>query len=326
MDGFPNFNPKDDDHEFVTVSILCPNHLQTNVFPNDDKGDGFNFHEVDPSVPIVIYFHVGGFIMGSSLDLYTVMLFDKLVQSQQGKQTKTQPPPDVIFLSVEYRLAPEHPFPSGVIDCLSIMEYVCSSHVSPDSRKFHLAGSSAGGNYCTVVTMEHLRHFQDHHHRISSVLIDIPALDPKANSFSHYINSKSSIAPWMTWTWRSYLSSTCKDDEKDFNTNIIHVQKSAWMKHAGTSRLIYPTASVPPARNNNDDDDDDDDSINFIVVTSLADPLHDEGVELVHKMEEMGYTHVKHFETMSGHATYSLCDRSMAQKIYHTWSSYIFQN
>lgn len=317
MNDIPNFNPKNEDYEFVTVSILCPHNLQVKLFPNNEP-NAFNLHDIDPSIPIIIYFHVGGFIMGSSLDLYTVMLFDKLVQIQHGKQ-KTQP--DVIFISVEYRLAPEHPFPSGVIDCLSIMDYVCSSKVSPASRKFHLSGSSAGGNYCTVVTMEHLRRFQDH--RILSVFIDIPALDPKANSLSHYKNSKSSIAPWMIWTWRSYLSSKCKDEEQDFTTNTYHVQKSAWMKNGGTSRLIYPTASVPPARNNEKIGKN---SIKFLIVTSLADPLHDEGVDLVNKIEEMGYTQVKHFETMSGHATYLLCDRSMAQKIYCTWSSYIFQD
>ena len=316
MDKMPEYQITEEESDGVTVRILCPRDLQEKVFPNNnnEKDSPFSFLEVDPSIPIILYFHGGGFVLGNSLDLYSVSLFHSLLSTEQAKQK------NAIFVSVEYRLAPEYPFPCGLIDCLSVMEYICSSKCSPVTRKFHLAGSSAGANFCTVVTMEYLRRFQ-RDHRISSVFIDIPFLDPNANSLSYYKNSKSSIVPFLTWSFRSYISSKPTgndDDDTDFTNNTIHVQQSSWMKDDTIAKLINPTKSVPPATN-------DTDSVKFIVVTSLADPLHDDGVALVNKLEEMGYAELKHFETMSDHATYSLCDRSMAKKIYNSWSYNVFE-
>ena len=140
------------------------------------------------------------------------------------------------------------------------------------------------------------------------------------------------MTKWLIWCWRSYLSSktttttNSNDDDDcklDFSTNQIHVE--AWMKHQQNNndnhnlfRFIYPTIGVPAGggRNNN---------VKFIIVTSLADPLHDEGVELVNKMEQMGYTELKHYETMSAHATYFWCDKSMTKRIFHEWANCIFQ-
>ena len=318
MNEMPKFQIIDEESDGVTVSILCPRTLKEQVFPKKNEKDSpFTFLEVDPSIPIIIYFHGGGFVMGGSLDFYSVSMFDKLLSTTTTKQGRHR---DAIFVSVEYRLAPERPFPCGLIDCLSVMEYVCSCKCSPITRKFHLAGASAGGNFCTVVTMEHLRRFKDH--RISSVFIDIPFLDPNANSLSYYKNSKSSIVPFLSWCFRSYISSKLTgndDDDKDFTNNTTHAQESLWMKDDNIARLIYPTKSVPPAKN-------DADVVKFIVVTSLADPLHDDGVALVNKLEEMGHTELKHFETMSDHATYPFCDRSMAKKICSSWSSNVFEN
>ena len=337
----PSLQSNDD---MMNATILYPPHLHEKIFPNNNDDNTTRrklcFHDIDSNIPIILFFHGGGFIMGESLDLYTAMAFENLVtvQTKKNKSSSSSLLPDLVFVSIEYRLAPEHPFPSAVIDCLSFMEYACSTECSPKTRKFHLAGTSAGGNLCTMVTMEHLRRYSDHHHRILSVLIDIPFLDPNANSKSYYMNSKASMTQWLIWCWRSYLSSkitTTIDNDKDggnnykldFSNNQFHVE--TWMKQAKTKeenhmfRYIYPTIGIPPATSNKYHDND---QIKFIIVTSLADPLHDEGVELVNKMKEMGYTELKHYETISGHSTYFWCDKSMTKRIFGEWSSYIFQS
>jgi epsilon-lactone hydrolase len=47
-------------------------------------------------------------------------------------------------LSINYRLAPEHPFPAGLDDCLAAYEWLLRSGIAPD--KIVVAGDSAGGN------------------------------------------------------------------------------------------------------------------------------------------------------------------------------------
>ncbi|NPV55820.1 MAG: alpha/beta hydrolase [Anaerolineae bacterium] len=56
-------------------------------------------------------------------------------------------------LSINYRLAPEHPFPAGLEDCITAYEWLLRSGVSPD--KVVIAGDSAGGNlaFALLVTL-----------------------------------------------------------------------------------------------------------------------------------------------------------------------------
>lgn len=56
----------------------------------------------------------------------------------------------------DYRLAPEHPFPSGLEDCVEALEWLCSH--GPDSaspaRKLVVAGDSAGGNLALAAVLK----------------------------------------------------------------------------------------------------------------------------------------------------------------------------
>ena len=57
-------------------------------------------------------------------------------------------------LSVEYRLAPEHPYPAGLEDCLKVTNYVIEHHkeLAVDLNKIIIAGDSAGGKLVLVTT------------------------------------------------------------------------------------------------------------------------------------------------------------------------------
>lgn len=63
-----------------------------------------------------------------------------------------------VCVSIEYRLAPEHPFPTGVNDCWDVIQW-CARTASPDSailpcepeRGFIVGGASAGGNLAAVM-------------------------------------------------------------------------------------------------------------------------------------------------------------------------------
>jgi acetyl esterase/lipase len=90
---------------------------------------------------VLLYFHGGGMILGSpnSHRLLTVAL---------GQAIKIR------VLSVDYRLAPEHPFPAGLEDCVAAYKWLLSRDYKPEN--IIIAGDSAGGYY-TLTTLIQLR-------------------------------------------------------------------------------------------------------------------------------------------------------------------------
>lgn len=91
--------------------------------------------------PVVVFFHGGGFVMGG-LDTH-----DDLCR----RITAGTP---CIVVSVDYRLAPEHPFPAGVDDCVAAVQWAAdhAAEFDGDPTRLAVAGDSAGGNLAAVVT------------------------------------------------------------------------------------------------------------------------------------------------------------------------------
>lgn len=91
---------------------------------------------------ILIFFHGGGFVIGN-IDSYTK------VCANMAEQTKQ------LVVSVDYRLAPEFPFPAALLDC-----YVVTKEIFMDATIFNvplenitLIGDSAGGNLAAAVSL-----------------------------------------------------------------------------------------------------------------------------------------------------------------------------
>ena len=80
---------------------------------------------------VLLYFHGGGWIMGSPNTC-------RLLTLELAKVTKMR------VLSVDYRLAPEHPFPAAVEDCVAAYKSLLSNDIKPEN--IIIAGDSAGGN------------------------------------------------------------------------------------------------------------------------------------------------------------------------------------
>ena len=93
----------------------------------------------DESKALVVYFHGGGFIVGD-LDTH-----DRLCRRLASRSRMR-------FLSVDYRLAPEHPFPAGVNDAVDTMRYV-HAHLDEfenPGAELIVMGDSAGATLMTV--------------------------------------------------------------------------------------------------------------------------------------------------------------------------------
>ncbi|MGH3499613.1 MAG: alpha/beta hydrolase [Nocardioidaceae bacterium] len=97
-------------------------------------------HGMSGVAPLLVYFHGGGWIFGS-LDSHDAVC--RFLAERAG----------VRVLAVDYRLAPEHPFPAAVDDAVASYEWVCrhASLVEADSRRIAVGGDSAGGNLAAVV-------------------------------------------------------------------------------------------------------------------------------------------------------------------------------
>ncbi|KAF2032908.1 alpha/beta-hydrolase [Setomelanomma holmii] len=90
------------------------------------------------ALPLFVYMHGGGFVTGS-------LETDDKTCPGIAKQV------DVCVLSIEYRLAPEHPFPTGFEDCWEVLAWIISEDgeatVDVDlERGFLVGGTSAGAN------------------------------------------------------------------------------------------------------------------------------------------------------------------------------------
>ena len=84
--------------------------------------------------PVMLYIHGGGWIMGSS------KTHDKLARQCAAEGYLT--------VNLDYGLAPEHPFPAGIDDCVFAAKWIAQNakRYNADASRLAIGGDSAGGN------------------------------------------------------------------------------------------------------------------------------------------------------------------------------------
>lgn len=93
--------------------------------------------------PVLVYFHGGGWVLGG-LDTH-----DSVARSLTNSS-------GAMVVSVDYRLAPENPFPAAVRDAYAATEWVVQNaeELGADSERVAIGGESAGGNLATVTALQ----------------------------------------------------------------------------------------------------------------------------------------------------------------------------
>ncbi|MFX1480387.1 MAG: alpha/beta hydrolase, partial [Promethearchaeota archaeon] len=140
---------------------------------------------------VILYFHGGGMILMSAKT-------HRALTIEIAQKTKIR------VLSIDYRLAPEHPFPAALEDCVNAYKWLLSQGFK--AKNIVIAGDSAGGNF-TLTTLIKLRG-EGIELPIGAVALS-PATDFTDNSKTIYENARTDpiladigIFWWLT----SYLA------------------------------------------------------------------------------------------------------------------------
>jgi acetyl esterase len=96
----------------------------------------------DGPFPITLYMHGGGFVVG---DLDTQDMIARALCAWG----------ETLVVSVDYRLAPEHPFPAAPEDCWAALQWAVAhaGEIGGDAARLAVAGDSAGGNLACAVAL-----------------------------------------------------------------------------------------------------------------------------------------------------------------------------
>jgi acetyl esterase len=201
--------------------------------------------ESDAAAPTLVYFHGGGFVIGD-LDTH-----DQTCR-RLCRDTGTA------VLSVDYRLAPEHPFPAAVDDALAATRWA-ADHLAELGGADVLAvgGDSAGGNLAAVVA-------QAMPDRVAAQLLIYPATHVLGDYPSRTENAEGYFltAPMMTWFITHYAGGHAGLD----GLAGVDLDDPRFSPHLG--ELV----ALPPA----------------VVATAEFDPLRDEGEAYARGLREAG--------------------------------------
>jgi acetyl esterase len=193
--------------------------------------------------PCLVYFHGGGFVIGS-------------LDTHDGTCRTLCNGGGCVVVSVDYRMAPENPFPAAPEDCYAITRWVAENAASLDADATRLAvgGDSAGGNLAAVVALMARERqgpvlcFQLLIYPVTDCAFDTPSYSENAEGY--FLTQGH-----MKWFWQQYL----KDPSDGAHP------------HASPLRAD-DLGSLPPA----------------LCITAEFDPLRDEGEAYAARLREAG--------------------------------------
>lgn len=177
----------------IRRSRLVPSTIDVHEIRDVDAG-GVRARLYRPSAErglgLFVYFHGGGWVIGD-LDTHDGLARELAVESGQA------------VLSVDYRLAPEHPFPAGLDDAVTASRWAFenAAALGCDPSRIAIGGDSSGGNLAAVVVNTEPLPFRFQ-------LLLYPVTDARANtqSWADFGEGYFLTAAGMHWFTDHYLT------------------------------------------------------------------------------------------------------------------------
>jgi acetyl esterase len=194
---------------------------------------------------LIVYFHGGGWVIG------TVEGYHPMTATLANRT-------DCAVLSVDYRLAPENPYPVPVEDALAAIDWAMqqgAQAIGVEPRALIVMGDSAGGNLATVASRLHNE--SKPRRRVDLQVLAYPVTDHDFESASYIEFAEGNLLTRndMKWFWDHYLPDKSK------------------RSHPDASPLHCADLSASPAA---------------LVLTAGRDPLRDEGEAYGEKLRQAG--------------------------------------
>jgi len=127
----------------------------------------------------LLYIHGGGFIFGD-------------LDSEHDRCLEYLSRADIVIVSVDYRLAPEHPYPAGLDDCFDALRWLVdqADELGVDPARIGVGGASAGGALAAGLALR----CRDEGIHLAAQLLIYPVLDDRVDttSMSTYLDCE----PW----------------------------------------------------------------------------------------------------------------------------------
>jgi acetyl esterase len=195
----------------------------------------------DQTLPALVYFHGGGWTIGD-VDTHDVLCRQLALGAQ------------CVVVSVDYRLAPEYPFPAAVEDCFAATRYVAENAAKLKIRGIAVGGDSAGGNLAATVA---LLARDGGGPALAFQLLIYPATDQRGGTASYERNAEGYM---LTRDVMQYFRRAYLPHDKD------------WTDWRASPLLAKSHANLPPA----------------LVITAGYDPLLDEGRAYADRLRAAG--------------------------------------
>lgn len=195
--------------------------------------------------PAILYVHGGGFFSGS-------------IDTEAGGAAALARELGVVVASVEYRLAPEHPFPAGLDDCYAALEWLhgAAGELALDPARIAVNGGSAGGGLAAGLALLARDRGGP---ALCFQYLGIPELDDRLDtpSMRQFVDTPMWSRPAAVKSWEWYLGEAWGSDDVS--------------PYAAPARAVDLTG-LPPA---------------YVSVMEF-DPLRDEGIEYAVRMIRAG--------------------------------------
>lgn len=197
----------------------------------------------DLELPAVIYFHGGWFNAGS-------------LETHDRPLRKLSNLSGAIVIAVDYRLAPEHPFPNGINDAYGALNWVIDNAkaLGVDLNRLAIAGDSAGGALAAATTR---RAIDNHLPGILCQVLVYPVTD----------------ASLKTASWKEFEDGPVLDFQGAVDAWNLYLTHDEDRKNPDASPLCANDLSgIPPS----------------LIIIAECDPLRDEAVLYAEKLQQEG--------------------------------------